>query len=149
MSRRKSHKLMTLIAGASLVAVAAAGAAQASSAPAASGGGGELVDLGTFALGPPEHLDPALNTTLDSQQVINALYDGLTAIDSTDPANPKVVPAMASRSCRAPSSARGSGRPTRTSPATMPRSSTTSRVAPRSSPVMPTRSPEWWPTMTP
>ena len=49
MSRRKSHKLMTVIAGASLVAVAAAGAAQASSAPAASGGGGELVDLGTFA----------------------------------------------------------------------------------------------------
>ena len=65
MSRRKSHKLMTVIAGASLVAVAAAGAAQASSAPAASGGGGELVDLGTFALGPPEHIDPALNVTLD------------------------------------------------------------------------------------
>ena len=85
MSRRKSHKLMTLIAGASLVAVAAAGAAQASSAPAASGGGGELVDLGTFALGPPEHIDPALNTTLDAQQVINALYDGLTDIDCERP----------------------------------------------------------------
>jgi oligopeptide transport system substrate-binding protein len=94
-SRRKSHKLMTVIAGASLVAVAAAGAAQASSAPAASGGGGELVDLGTFALGPPEHIDPALNTILDAQQVINALYDGLTTIDSTDPANPKVVPDLA------------------------------------------------------
>ena len=102
MSRRKSHKLMTVIAGASLVAVAAAGAAQASSAPtgsgggaAASGGGGELVDLGTFALGPPEHIDPALNTTLDAQQVINELYDGLTTIDWSDTANPKVVPDLA------------------------------------------------------
>jgi ABC-type oligopeptide transport system substrate-binding subunit len=75
--------------------VAAAGAAQASSAPAASGGGGELIDLGTFALGPPEHIDPSLNVTLDAQQIINALYDGLTAIDSSDPANPKVVPDLA------------------------------------------------------
>ncbi len=62
---------------------------------AASGGGGELVDLGTFALGPPEHIDPALNTTLDAYQVINALYDGLTDIDSSDPSNPKVVPDLA------------------------------------------------------
>ena len=61
----------------------------------AGGGGGELVDLGTFALDAPEHLDPALNSTLDAYQVINALYDGLTDIDFTDPANPEVKPHLA------------------------------------------------------
>jgi len=59
------------------------------------GEGGELIDLGTFVGDPPEFLDPALNSTLDAYQVINALYDGLTEIDSTDPANPKIVPLVA------------------------------------------------------
>ncbi|MGE3620928.1 MAG: ABC transporter substrate-binding protein [Acidimicrobiia bacterium] len=59
------------------------------------GGGGEFIDLGTFLGDPPQHLDPALNTTLDAYQVINALYDGLTDIDARDPANPKVVPHVA------------------------------------------------------
>ena len=44
---------------------------------------------------PPEHIDPALNTTLDAYQVVNALYDGLTDIDATDPANPVIVPHVA------------------------------------------------------
>jgi ABC-type oligopeptide transport system substrate-binding subunit len=57
--------------------------------------GGEFVDLGTFLGDPPEHIDPALNVTLDAYQVINALYDGLTEIDSTDPDNPEVVPLVA------------------------------------------------------
>lgn len=52
--------------------------------------GGELIDLGTFVGDPPEHIDPALNVTLDAYQVVNALYDGLTEIDSTDPENPEV-----------------------------------------------------------
>jgi ABC-type transport system substrate-binding protein len=53
--------------------------------------GGELVDLGTFVGDPPEHIDPALNVTLDAYQVVNALYDGLTEIDATtDPDNPEV-----------------------------------------------------------
>jgi len=57
--------------------------------------GGEIVDLGTFVGDPPEHIDPALNVTLDAYQVVNALYDGLTDIDTSDPANPKIVPHVA------------------------------------------------------
>jgi oligopeptide transport system substrate-binding protein len=57
--------------------------------------GGELVDLGTFAGGAPEHLDPALNTTVEAYQVVNQLYDGLTDLDSSDPANPQVKPLVA------------------------------------------------------
>src|SRR3546814_10346202 len=41
-------------------------------------GGGEFIDLGTIVGDPLEHIDPALNTTLDAFQVITALYDGLT-----------------------------------------------------------------------
>ena len=52
--------------------------------------GGEFIDLGTFVGDPPEHIDPALNTTLDGFQVTNALYDGLTEIDFTDPENPEL-----------------------------------------------------------
>ena len=52
--------------------------------------GGEFVDLGTFVGDPPEHIDPALNVTLDAYQVVNALYDGLTEIDSSDPENPEI-----------------------------------------------------------
>lgn len=57
--------------------------------------GGEFIDLGTFVGDPPEHIDPALNVTLDAYQVINAMYDGLTDIDTSDPANPTVVPDVA------------------------------------------------------
>jgi ABC-type oligopeptide transport system substrate-binding subunit len=57
--------------------------------------GGEFVDLGTFVGDPPEHIDPALNVTLDAYQVVNALYDGLTDIDASDPDNPVVVPHVA------------------------------------------------------
>ena len=52
--------------------------------------GGELVDLGTFSSQPPQHIDPALNSELDSYQVVNALYDGLTDLDFSDPENPEV-----------------------------------------------------------
>ena len=51
-----------------------------------------MVDLGTFVGDPPEHIDPALNTTLDAYQVVNAVYDGLTDIDASDPDNPEIVP---------------------------------------------------------
>lgn len=60
-----------------------------------SAGGGEFIDYGTFVGDPPEHIDPALNSTLDAYQVINAMYDGLTEVDFTDPANPDVVPLLA------------------------------------------------------
>jgi oligopeptide transport system substrate-binding protein len=64
-------------------------------APQSSEGGGELIDGGTFIAGPPEHIDPALNSTLDAYQVINALYDGLTEIDVSDPENTRIVPLLA------------------------------------------------------
>ena len=57
--------------------------------------GGDFVDLGTFVGDPPEHIDPALNTTLDAYQVVNAVYDGLTDIDASDPDNPVIVPHVA------------------------------------------------------
>ena len=160
MSRRKSHKLMTLIAGASLVAVAAAGAAQASSAPAASGGGGELVDLGTFVARPARahrsgaehharrlsghqrHVRRPHRHRLDrsGQPQGRARPRRLLGRTTTPRCGPsRSTPtrrsATASRSCRARSSARGSGRPTRTSPATTATCSTSSRAAPRSSPA--------------
>jgi oligopeptide transport system substrate-binding protein len=53
--------------------------------------GGELVDIGTYPEGAPEHIDPALNVTLDGYQVVNALYDGLTDISVADPENPEIV----------------------------------------------------------
>ncbi len=58
-------------------------------------GGGEFIDYGTFVGDPPEHIDPALNSTLDAYQVINAMYDGLTEIDNSDPENPQIVPLLA------------------------------------------------------
>ena len=58
-------------------------------------GGGEFIDYGTFVGDPPEHIDPALNSTLDAYQVINAMYDGLTDIDASDPDNPEIVPHLA------------------------------------------------------
>jgi oligopeptide transport system substrate-binding protein len=61
----------------------------------AEGTGGEFIDLGTFVGDPPEHLDPALNSTLDAYQVIGNLYDGLTELDFSDPENSKVVPLLA------------------------------------------------------
>jgi len=58
-------------------------------------GPSEFVDLGTFLGDPPQHLDPALNSTVGAYQVINAVYDGLTEIDASDPANPTIVPLVA------------------------------------------------------
>ena len=57
--------------------------------------GGEFVEGSAWTGDPPEHLDPALNTTLAAYQVINAVWDGLTDIDATDPDNPKIVPHVA------------------------------------------------------
>ena len=57
--------------------------------------GGEIIDGGTFVGDPPEHIDPALNTTLDAYQVVNALFDGLTEIDTSDPDSPETKPLVA------------------------------------------------------
>jgi oligopeptide transport system substrate-binding protein len=78
-----------------VVATTASTASPTTTAPGEPSRGGELVDLGTFVGGPPLHIDPALNSTIDAYQVVNALYDGLTDVDTTDPANPVVVPLVA------------------------------------------------------
>jgi oligopeptide transport system substrate-binding protein len=57
--------------------------------------GGEMIDGGTFVGDPPEHLDPQLNVTLDAYQVVNAMFDGLTEIDTSDAANPETKPLVA------------------------------------------------------
>jgi oligopeptide transport system substrate-binding protein len=103
--KRKGLKLLALFLGLSLVAAACGGdddegsgnTSEGSDTTEASGGvaGGDFIDGGTFVGDPPEHIDPALNSTLDAYQVINAMYDGLTDIDASDPANPQIVPHVA------------------------------------------------------
>jgi len=100
--RRPVLTLLALLAALCLVGAACGGGGDDD---AAGGGGeedeqktqagGELVDGGTFVGDPPEHIDPALNSTLDAYQVVNALYDGLTDIDSSDAAKPEVKPHVA------------------------------------------------------
>jgi oligopeptide transport system substrate-binding protein len=57
--------------------------------------GGEVVDLAVLNRGMPPDLDPALSPTRESGQVADALYDGLTTVDITDPDRPRVVPVVA------------------------------------------------------
>jgi len=89
-------RLIAVLMALALVAAACGGDDDAGDGDAAGEGGGEaqeggdFVDLGTFSSGPPQHIDPALNVELDSYQVVNALYDGLTDLDFTDPENPEV-----------------------------------------------------------
>jgi oligopeptide transport system substrate-binding protein len=93
--QRKGLKLLALILGLSLVAAACGGDDDDEGAQEATGEepqqGGEFVELGTFVGDPPEFIDPGLNSTLDAYQVVNALYDGLTEIDASDPDNPKTT----------------------------------------------------------
>jgi oligopeptide transport system substrate-binding protein len=105
--RRVLVRLLALLMALALVAAACGGddddeegadtGTDDTEAPDEGGGeeGGELVDLGTFVGDPPEHLDPALNSTLDAYQIVNALFDGLTDIDSSDPEDVKIVPHLA------------------------------------------------------
>jgi oligopeptide transport system substrate-binding protein len=98
--QRRGLKLLALILGLSLVAAACGGdddddGGQAAAPEEEAQQGGEITDLGTFVGDPPEHIDPALNVTLDAYQVVNAVYDGLTDIDSSDPDNPEIVPQVA------------------------------------------------------
>ncbi len=100
--QRRGSQLLALILGLSLIAAACGGDDNGSSSGSNESSsnetpqqGGEMVDLGTFVGDPPEHIDPALNTTLDAYQVVNAVYDGLTDIDASDPDKPKIVPQVA------------------------------------------------------
>ena len=92
MNRQRSRWLATALVGVGVMTVPLVGNA---ASPQSAGGGGEIIDGGTFVGGPPEHIDPALNTTLDAYQVINALYDGLTELDLSDPENTQIVPLLA------------------------------------------------------
>ena len=108
MTLKRSVGRLAAVLVAFMLIVAACGGDDSSSESSGSGGGddasgdsvptqagGDFVDLGTFVGDPPEHIDPALNSTLDAYQVVNALYDGLTDIDSSDPENPVTVPHVA------------------------------------------------------
>jgi ABC-type transport system substrate-binding protein len=99
-SKRRTLRLLAVILGLALLAGACGGddsddsKASSNGSDASSGGsdvkkGGEFIDLGTVVGSPLEHIDPALNTTLDAYQVINAMFDGLTEIDFSDPKNPQ------------------------------------------------------------
>jgi ABC-type transport system substrate-binding protein len=99
--KRKGVKLLALFLGLSLVA-AACGDDDEPEGSDTDGqetpdvqAGGDFIDLGTIVGDPLEHLDPALNSTLDGFQIVNAVYDGLTDIDASDPANPEIVPHVA------------------------------------------------------
>jgi ABC-type transport system substrate-binding protein len=102
--KRKGFKLLAVALGISLIAAACgdddddAGGTDSGTATTEAGdgvAGGDFIDGGTISAGPQEHFDPALNSTLDSYQVINAMYDGLTDLDATDPSDPQVVPHVA------------------------------------------------------
>jgi oligopeptide transport system substrate-binding protein len=84
-ARRGFWKLLALFMALSLFAAACGDDDDAAETPGGDDtptqAGGELIDGGTFVGDPPEHIDPHLNTTLDSYQAINALFDGLTEID--------------------------------------------------------------------
>jgi ABC-type oligopeptide transport system substrate-binding subunit len=100
--KRKGLKLLALFLGLSLVVAACGsddddegsegddGSTETTEGEGEGIAGGEFIDLGTIVGDPLEFIDPALNTTLDGFQITNALYDGLTEIDFTDPDNPEL-----------------------------------------------------------
>ncbi|MGH9213729.1 MAG: peptide ABC transporter substrate-binding protein [Acidimicrobiales bacterium] len=97
--QRRGLRLLALIIGFSLFTAACGGdddddtAAEETGEEAESDAvqGGEVVDCNAFSQGPAEHIDPALSTTVSASQVGEALYDGLTKVDYSDPENPQVV----------------------------------------------------------
>ncbi|MFZ6002426.1 MAG: peptide ABC transporter substrate-binding protein [Actinomycetota bacterium] len=101
--KRRGVKLFALVLGLSLVAAAcgsdddpeATDGGTATTEGSAGVAGGDFIDLGTIVGDPLEHIDPALNSTLDAYQIINAMYDGLTDISTEDPDNPEIVPHVA------------------------------------------------------
>ncbi len=102
--KRKGLKLLALFLGLSLVAAACgsdddgdegSGNTDTTQNSEEGAAGGEFVDLGTIVGDPLEHIDPALNTTLDAFQIITALYDGLTDVALDDEGAPQIVPDVA------------------------------------------------------
>ncbi len=86
--KRRSVKLLSVLLGLSLLAAACGGDdddASDNGDDTSQGGdaaaGGDFLDYGTIVGDPLEHIDPALNTTLDGFQLTSAMYDGLTDIE--------------------------------------------------------------------
>jgi ABC-type oligopeptide transport system substrate-binding subunit len=99
--RKRSYQLLALIGAFSLVAAACGDdsdddggddveAQDEGGAPEDAVQGGEIVDLSAFAGDPPSHIDPVLSTTVSASQVNQSVYDGLTEVDYSDPAEPVV-----------------------------------------------------------
>ena len=101
--QRRGTKLLALIMGLSLAAAACGGDSGSDNNNQAQGSGekpqqgGTLIEGGTFVGDPPSNLDPALNQELDAYQVVNALYDGLTDIDISNPDKPVTRPMVAEK----------------------------------------------------
>lgn len=83
-------RLLVLLLALALVAAACAGDDEEAAPPDGDGTGvvdadarrgGDLIDLQNFATGEPQHIDPALADTLQSSQVSELLFDGLTVND--------------------------------------------------------------------
>ncbi len=97
-SKRLGSKLLAVILGLSLFAAGCGDdddtsgeeGTDSSSESSDTRAGGEFLDYGTVIGSALEHIDPALNTTLDGFQINGALYDGLTEIDFSDPDNPEL-----------------------------------------------------------
>jgi oligopeptide transport system substrate-binding protein len=101
--QRRGLKLLALIMGLSLAAAACGGDSGSDNNNQAQGSGekpqqgGTLIEGGTFVGDPPSNLDPALNQELDAYQVVNALYDGLTDVDISNPDKPVTKPMVAEK----------------------------------------------------
>jgi ABC-type oligopeptide transport system substrate-binding subunit len=97
---QRGYKLFALLGIFSLIAVScgddsdddteAADESEAANAPEGDDAveGGEVVDLSAFAGDPPSHIDPLLSTTVGATQVNGSVYDGLTEVDYSNPAEP-------------------------------------------------------------
>ncbi len=94
-SKRRHLQLLAIVLGFSLLATACGGddddASDNGDSTSQDGGdtavGGDFLDYGTIVGDPLEHIDPALNTTLDGFQLTSAMYDGLTDIEFDEDGN--------------------------------------------------------------
>lgn len=102
MSTRSRAVLAALIAVGLMAAACGSGSSPADTAgerSAATGDGaprpgGSIVDLQNFAQGEPDHIDPALASTIQGSQPGQLIFDGLT---ETDYQTGKIVPNVAER----------------------------------------------------
>lgn len=92
-------RLLLVVLGLALVAAACSdddeGGADGGSGSGGTDGVRELVDVGTFPAGAPANLDPALNSNVETYSVVNALYDGLTDVETSDDGETEVYPLVA------------------------------------------------------